>query len=350
MSAPAAFSDIAKAANDLLNKDFYHASAASLEVKSKAPNGVTFNVKGKSAHEGPIAGSLEAKYVDKPTGKGPRSRKKTREHPLRKPPDPPPSRVPDNRLTLMLACGYVPSKHLFVYLMSMNTQHAVVLMFRPRSGLTLTQAWTTANALDTKLELDNNIAKGLKAEILTQYQPAKQSKGAKLNLHFKQPNLHARAFFDLLNGPSANFDAVLGHEGFLVGAEGGYDVQKAAITKYSAAVGYSVPQYSAAITAGNNLSVFSASYYHRVNEQVEAGAKATWDSKTGNSVGLEVASKYRLDPSSFAKAKINDRGVAALAYNVLLRPGVTLGLGASFDTQNLNQAAHKVGASFTFEA
>ncbi|PKY02220.1 outer mitochondrial membrane protein porin [Aspergillus campestris IBT 28561] len=284
MSAPAAFSDIAKAANDLLNKDFYHSNPASLEVKSKAPNGVTFNVKGKSAHEGSIAGTLEAKYVDQPT------------------------------------------------------------------GLTLTQAWTTANALDTKLELDNNIAKGLKAEILTQYQPAKQSKGAKLNLYFKQPNLHARAFFDLLNGPSANFDAVLGHEGFLVGAEGGYDVQKAAITKYSAAVGYSVPQYTAAITAASNLSVFSASYYHRVNPQVEAGAKATWDSKSGNSVGLEVASKYRLDPSSFAKAKINDRGVAALGYNVLLRPGVTLGLGASFDTQNLNQAAHKVGASFTFEA
>ena len=52
---------------------------------------------------------------------------------------------------------------------------------------------------------------------------------------------------------------------------------------------------------------------------------------------------------STLQAKINDRGIAALAYNVLLRPGVTLGLGASFDTQNLNQAAHKVGASFTFE-
>ncbi|OKL59077.1 Mitochondrial outer membrane protein porin [Talaromyces atroroseus] len=283
MATPAAFSDIAKAANDLLNKDFYHTSPASIEVKSNAPNGVTFTVKGKSTHDGPIGGSLEAKYVDKPI------------------------------------------------------------------GLTLTQAWTTANALDTKLELDNNITKGLKAEILTQYLPTSQSKGAKLNLYFKQPNLNARAFFDLLKGPTANLDLVLGHEGFLVGAEGGYDVQKAAITKYSAAVGYSLPQYSAAITATNNLSVFSASYYHRVNAQVEAGAKATWDSKAGNTVGLEVASKYRLDPSSFAKAKINDRGIAALAYNVLLRPGVTLGLGASFDTQNLNQAAHKVGASFTFE-
>ncbi|ODH47508.1 mitochondrial outer membrane protein porin [Paracoccidioides brasiliensis] len=211
------------------------------------------------------------------------------------------------------------------------------------------QTWTTANSLDTKLELDNTIVKGLKAEILTQYLPSSQSKGAKLNLYFKQPNIHARAFFDLLKGPTANIDAVLGHEGFLVGAEGGYDVQKAAITKYSAAVAYSVSEYTAAITASNNLSLFSASYYHRVNAQVEAGAKATWDSKVGNTVGLEVSSKYRLDPSSFAKAKINDRGIAALAYNVLLRPGVTLGLGASFDTQKLHQSAHKVGASFTFE-
>ncbi|EEH08771.1 outer mitochondrial membrane porin protein [Histoplasma capsulatum var. duboisii H88] len=284
MAPPAAFSDIAKAANDLLNKDFYHTCPANLEVKSKAPNGVTFNVKGKSVSEGPINGALEAKYVDAPT------------------------------------------------------------------GLTLTQTWNTANALDTKLELDNKIMTGLKAEVLTQYLPNSQSKGVKLNLYFKQPSFHARAFFDLLKGPSASFDAVLGHEGFLVGAEGGYDVQKAAITKYSAAIAYCVPEYSAAVTAQNNLSLFSASYYHRVSPQVEACAKATWDSKAGNSVGLEVASKYRLDPSSFAKVKVNDRGIAALAYNVLLRPGVTLGLGASMDTQKLSQTAHKVGASFTFEA
>lgn len=94
---------------------------------------------------------------------------------------------------------------------------------------------------------------------------------------------------------------MLGHEGFLVGAEAGYDVQRAAITKYSAAIGYSVPEYSAAITATNNLSVFSASYYHKVNSAVEAGAKATWDSKASSNVGLELASKYRLDPTSSVK-------------------------------------------------
>ena len=67
------------------------------------------------------------------------------------------------------------------------------------------------------------------------------------------------------------------------------------------AAGYSQPTYAAAITATNNLSIFAASYYHKVNADVEAGAKATWDSNAGSTVGLEVATKYKLDPSSFAK-------------------------------------------------
>lgn len=170
-----------------------------------------------------------------------------------------------------------------------------------RAGLTITQAWTTANVLDTKVELEDYGTKGLKIEGISSILPKSQKIGGKVNLYFKQPNFNVRAFFDVLNGPTANVDAVLGHEGFLVGAEAGYDVQKAAITRYSAAIGYTQPEYSAAVTANNNLSVFSASYFHKVNSEVEAGAKATWDSKAGNNVGLEVAAKYRLDPTSFAK-------------------------------------------------
>ncbi|KAI0387012.1 eukaryotic porin/Tom40 [Hypomontagnella monticulosa] len=283
MSVPA-FADISKSANDLLNKDFYHLSAGTIEVKSNTPNNVAFKVTGKSSHEKATSGAIEGKYTDKSL------------------------------------------------------------------GLTLTQTWNTANALESKIELADSLAKGLKAETIFSFLPVNQNKGAKINLTFKQSAFHGRAFFDLLKGPTANVDAVVGHEGFLAGASAGYDVQKAAVTGYSAAVGYLAPQYSAAVTATDNLSVFAASYYHKVNSQVEAGAKATWNSKSGNTVGLEVASKYRLDPVSFAKAKINDRGVAAVSYNVLLRPGVTLGLGASFDTQKLDQATHKVGASFTFES
>ncbi|EFQ28976.1 eukaryotic porin [Colletotrichum navitas] len=287
MSVPN-FGDIAKSANDLLNKDFYHLSATTFELKSNTPNNVAFKVTGKSSHEKSTAGAIEGKYSDKST------------------------------------------------------------------GLTLTQTWNTAAALDTKVELADSLAKGLKAEGVFSFLPsagekAVSKKGAKFNLTFKQSNFHSRAFFDLLKGPTANIDAVVGHEGFLAGASAGYDVQKASITGYAAAVGYQAPTYSAAITASDNLSLFAASYYHKVNSQVEAGAKATWNSKAGNNVGLEVASKYRIDPVSFAKFKVNNNGVAALGYNVLLREGVTLGLGASFDTQKLDQATHKLGASFTFE-
>jgi len=282
MSIPA-FSDLAKASNDLLTKDFYHVSSTAIEVKSNAPNNVAFKTSGKASHEGATSGLVEAKYTDKP------------------------------------------------------------------SGVTVTTSWNTVNAIDSKIEFTDAFTKGFKAEALGSFLPSTQAKSVKANLHFKQANFHGRAFFDLLKGPIASVDAVIGQDGFLVGASGGYDVQKAALTSYSAAIGYTQPQYTATITAANNLTIFSAAYYHKVNSQVEAGAKATWDSKGSNNVGLEVASKYRLDPISFAKAKINDRGVAAVSYNVLFRPGVTLGFGLSFDTQKLDQATHKVGTSFTFE-
>ncbi|KAK1654154.1 mitochondrial outer membrane protein porin [Colletotrichum phormii] len=335
MSVPN-FGDIAKSANDLLNKDFYHLSATTFELKSNTPNNVAFKVTGKTSHEKSTAGAIEGKYSDKATGTA------TTTHRLK-------------RLNLSLGRIYGrPYGSPVSFAANISPGFAHLLMFYNRAGLTLTQTWNTAAALDTKVELADSLAKGLKAEGVFSFLPsagekAAAKKGAKFNLTFKQSNFHSRAFFDLLKGPTANIDAVVGHEGFLAGASAGYDVNKASVTGYAAAVGFQAPTYSAAITASDNLSVFAASYYHKVNSQVEAGAKATWNSKAGNNVGLEVASKYRIDPVSFAKFKVNNNGVAALGYNVLLREGVTLGLGASFDTQKLDQATHKLGASFTFE-
>ncbi|KAL5374689.1 hypothetical protein PMIN06_012190 [Paraphaeosphaeria minitans] len=281
---PPAFSDIAKSSNDLINKDFYHAAAAQLEVKLKAPNGVNFTAKGTSAHDGPVSSSLEGKKA-------------------------------------------------------------------LSNGISITQSWNTANLLSTKVELNDTLAAGLKAEVLSNFKPDAGNQGQKVNFFFKQNNFQGRVFSDLKasGAVSAIADAVLSHEGFLVGGEVGYDVQKAAITKYSAAVGYTTPIYNAAITATNSLSVFSAAYYQKVNTAVEAGARATWDSKSQGAVGLELAAKYKIDPASFAKAKINNLGIASLAYNTKVNSGLTFGVGGSFDTQKLNESGHKLGTSFTFE-
>jgi len=208
---------------------------------------------------------------------------------------------------LLYAFSYIPSRPIASTTSQNKTTHTSspssvqALITYCRAGITGTLAWTTLNVLDAKLELDNNIAKGLKAEALTTFNPATQATGAKLNMYFKQPAFHIRAFTDLLKGPTATIDAVIGHEGFVVGGEAGYDVQKAAVTRYSAAIGYQHRVHNAAITATNNLSIFTASYYNKVNDAVEVGARAAWDSKSSSTVGMEVAAKYRIDPLSFAK-------------------------------------------------
>lgn len=87
-------------------------------------------------------------------------------------------------------------------------------------------------------------------------------------------------------------DGVVGRDGFLIGAESSFDVQQGKVTKYAAALGYSAPDYAVTAHALGNGKIFSASYYHRVSGDVEAGARAVYDSKspTGG-VALEVGAK-----------------------------------------------------------
>jgi voltage-dependent anion channel protein 2 len=225
-----------------------------------------------------------------------------------------------------------------------------------KNGITFTQAWTTTNLLRTQVELENQIAKGLKLDLATALNPAKSQKSAIVTAIYKQPSLHTRATVDLFKGPTFSADAVVGRDGFLVGGEATYDVLSGAITRYAGAVGYSAPEYAVTIHSLGNLSTFAASYYHRVNKDVEAGAKAVYDTKsTTGGVSLEVGAKTYLDNAAFVKAKVNNAGIVALGYTQALRPGVKVGFGLALDTQRLNDAtagasAHKVGASFTFNS
>lgn len=89
---------------------------------------------------------------------------------------------------------------------------------------------------------------------------------------------------------------VIGRDGFLLGAESTYSVPTGSITRYALGLGYAAPTYTVTVHGLANLSVFSASYYHKVSKDVEAGAKAIWDSKsTASNVGLEVGTKAYLD-------------------------------------------------------
>jgi voltage-dependent anion channel protein 2 len=286
---PPSWKDLGKSSNDLLCKDF-PIHGTSLEVKTAAPSGVTFKVAGVRDSKAVINGDIETKYSDKP------------------------------------------------------------------HGLNFTQAWTTSNVLRTQVELENQICKGLKLDLATALLPEKGQKSALLTATYKQPGLHTRAFLDIFKGPTFTADTVLGRDGFLLGAEASYNVTEGRVTRYSGAIGYSAPEYAVALHGLGNLTTFAASYYHRVSPDVEAGAKAIYDTKaTTPGVNLEVGAKAYLDSAAFVKAKINNAGILALGYTQALRPGVKASFGLALDTQKLNDVAptgtaHKLGASFTFEA
>ncbi|KAI0036536.1 eukaryotic porin/Tom40 [Vararia minispora EC-137] len=224
-------------------------------------------------------------------------------------------------------------------------------------GLTLTNTWTTTNTLKSLVEIDNQLAKGLKIDVNASVTPDKGTKGTLLNLIYKQPGVHTRAVLDVFKGPTITADTVFGRDGFLVGAEASYNVTEGRLSRYSAAAGFSAPEYAVTLHGLSNLSTFAVSYYHKVNRDVEAGAKAIYDTKaTTSGVSLEVGTKAYLDDAAFVKAKINNAGVLALGYTQSLRPGVRASLGLAIDTQRINsispagEVPHKLGANLVFEA
>ncbi|KAK9463919.1 eukaryotic porin/Tom40 [Lipomyces oligophaga] len=278
------YGDIAKKPNDLLNRDFFHLAPAALSVKTKADNGVTFTVSGKSSpKDGSISGNLEAKYVDSKT------------------------------------------------------------------GVTLTQGWTTANSISTKFELPAFVP-SLKTDFATTFLPSAGTKGAVVTLNYRQFPVVSKVVVDLLKGPTFAADFAFAKAGAIAGGEVNYDVPAGSVKNYTAAVGYGAGTYALFVSAASKLSVFSAGYYTKPSPQVEVAAKATWDSKSTAVVGFELGTKYTIDADTSAKIKIANSGLVSLSYLQTIHPGVKLGLGAAVDTQRLNEPAHKLGLSFSFEA
>ena len=115
--------------------------------------------------------------------------------------------------------------------------------------------------------------------------PTRRGRVASARLHLD----HTKS---ITQGPTVTADTVVGRDGFLVGAETSYNVTDGTIAKWSAALGYTDTNYAVTLHVLNKFNTFHASYYHRVSKDVEAGAKAVYDTKaTQGGVALEVGTK-----------------------------------------------------------
>ncbi|KAI8868741.1 hypothetical protein GQ42DRAFT_163922 [Ramicandelaber brevisporus] len=286
MSVPPNFADVLKPTNDLLGKDYKTGSA--LEVNTLTANGVKFTVAGTQDKSGKVFAELKTKYTD------------------------------------------------------------------AKNGLALTESWSTANLLTAQLEVDNKVASGLKLDLVGTLLPnasGAATKTAKVTAVYKQPNVHARTTVDLTKGPTVNADVVVGKDGVLAGGQIGYDLLDGRLTNNSALVGFKASDYSAALSASNTFSTITAAYYHRIGFDLEVGAKATYDTRaTSAPTTLELGSKYFLDATAYAKAKIDNSGRLGLSYTQELRKGAKITLAGLFNTTAAAEDSAKLGLALTFDA
>lgn len=92
-------------------------------------------------------------------------------------------------------------------------------------------------------------------------------------------------------GPTCTVDTVFGYNGVALAAEASYNVGEGKIVRYGFGTCFNAPTYSATILALNNCKSYAANYYHRVSPDVEAAARAVYDSKNPSVVSLEVGTK-----------------------------------------------------------
>lgn len=162
---------------------------------------------------------------------------------------------------------------------------------------------------------------------------------------------------DLLKCPVVSADAVFRYGDFLVGGQMNCCIAKKAIESYTTGIAMIRPDFKVALKAENGFKSFIATYYQTVSSNMTLGYKATFGrtvsektiADSSSPVNMEIAVKYSLNPSSFVKAKLDQRGNLNLALSSIVSPGLRFVIGALVDTKNLQRDSHKMGLNIVFE-
>jgi len=212
-------------------------------------------------------------------------------------------------------------------------------------GMTFTEKWTTDNTLATTLDVQDQLAKGLKLTLDTKFAPSTGSKSGALKAEFKHDTACVNADMDLALS-AVNASAVVGYNSWLAGYQTTFDIGKSAITKNNFGLGYTAPDF-VIHTSVNNGTDFGASVYQKVSDGLETGVSIGWSSANSNT-NFAIGAKYVLDGDSSVRAKINNKSEVGLGYQQKLRDGVTVTLSALVNGVALQQGDHKVGMALEF--
>lgn len=213
------------------------------------------------------------------------------------------------------------------------------------SGLAIKEKWTTKNVVTTEVAAKNKLVKGLDTTLCANFAPNGGGvSGLKLKTAYSTDKLTSNVDFTA-SGVSAS--AVFSYNKWVVGASSNYKLSSGSIAGTAVSVGFTEGDLAVASTINDAGSV-SASLFHTPKSNIAAGVQIGWDKKSGGT-SFGIASKYTLDSTAFAKAKLDSNLNLGLSYVQELRRGVTLRLSADVNGNNLSAGSHALGMALTLE-
>lgn len=315
------FNDIFKDVNNLLNNDFYHQLPIQLEFNTITQNNINFKINSKQLVSENLSVNETVEINDNEKDKN-KIKIKTTE--------------PNSSLQTTMESKIIDNKN----------------------GLIWTQNWCNDNNnLLTKLQI-NDLTPGLTTELSTffNYKLNKLFPNIIIgNINFQQKNyFNSNGNFTLNNNGMTNFigDFTTNYFGIILGSQFGYNINKGSISDYSIAMAYKSIDYSIGILL-NSKNLTNLYFNQLINPNFEIGAKAILNKDFLNNSKLdnnfEFVTRYLPDLNSQIKFKISNIGLISLSYKQMLRPGITLGIGTSFNGLDLNnQSIEKIGWSLIF--
>lgn len=217
----------------------------------------------------------------------------------------------------------------------------------PDYGVTLTEKWTTDNVISTEVQATDPGVKGTKMTLFTDFSPVTKTRNAKLKGEFAQDSAHLSADLSVAGAPLVNAAAVFNYQNILVGVQGGYSVEKAAVTQTNVALGYVSNNYVLHASI-NDQTFFNGSLYQKVNDKMEIGVNAGW--KQGDPMPqFGLATQYKMDKDWTVRAKALHVGQLHVASSHQLNPHFKLILSTGIEMKNFKEGGHKFGMGIEYE-
>jgi voltage-dependent anion channel protein 2 len=143
---------------------------------------------------------------------------------------------------------------------------------------------------------------------------------AKVGVEYVNPYLNVKSSVSLTSAPIVDLAASSGYKNVVFGADASYNTSKAAIAKWSAAVGYQVPSYQVAASVLDLGNTVKLVYAHNVSPTQTVGAEIVRKIPAATT-SFTLGYSRKLTSGALTKLKVDNSGMMQVMYETKLSSG-----------------------------